>query len=224
MLQQALSGLIRRVECLEQDGAGGSCLPQAVHRCVDFRPSSPTTPKRTASPPKRVAGRGTRDGISGSSAGGTPELEVDHPALPFPAWKVGVASIYQPSTSSLAPSAVALFRHPRLDMRRGQDDAPSPRLNRISTALPPAPRAIRSQAQRCSRLAAARMLVKTSTAERRATAHSRHGIAPAKEKTSSRRWAVPSTISSAETTLPPLLAPPPIRAGVCFVCVQDVWM
>ena len=157
-----------------------------------------------------------------------PELEVDHPALPAPRrGRSGVAEAF----TSRAPARLLRrrwprFRHPRLDMRRGQEDAPSRRLNRISTALPPAPRAIRSRRRSAvSRLAATRMLVKTSTAERRATSTIPAMVSlPPKKKTSARRWAVPSTIPPVlGTTLPPLprAAPDPCRC--LFLCVCKMY-
>ena len=119
MLQQALSGLIRRVECLEQGGAE-RIVPatKAVHRCVDFPALESDDAKADGQPSKKGGGEGhARDGISGSSAGGTPSrAEGRSPgAASSPAWKVGGGGgIYQPSTSSLAPSAVAPLSPPCL--------------------------------------------------------------------------------------------------------------
>ena len=235
VLQQALSGLIRRVECLEQGGAE-RIVPatKAVHRCVDFSALESDDAKADGQPSKKGGGGGegqARDGISGSSAGGTPSRAGGRSpgAAGSPAWKVGGGGgIYQPSTSSLTPSAVAPLSPPSAGhaARAGGRTVSSAESHQHSTPAG-APGDSFSEAQRCQPPRGHANAGQDVDGGAQSDQHdSRHGIAPAKEKNIRPEVgsAVDDSPSAGNDTAPTPSRRPRSVPVFVFVCVQDVWM
>ena len=233
VLQQALGGLIRRVECLEQGGAERSVpATRAVHRCVDFS-ALETDDAKTDGPPstKKGAGEGhARDGISGSYAGGTPSRAGGRSpgATGSPAWKVGGGGgIYQPSTSSLAPSSVAPLSPPPTGhaARAGGRTVSSAESHQHSTPAG-APGDAFSEAQRCQPPRGLANAGQDVDGGAQSDQHdSRHGIAPAKEKnTQPEVGSAVDDFPSAGNDTAPTPSRRPRSVPVFFLCVQNVWM